>query len=170
MCPRGPHCNNVRMAPDPTPPAVLFVCLGNICRSPIAEAALRSAAADAGLSVTVDSAGTAAYHIGKPADSRAVSAARRADLDVTSIARQATVDDFADFDLIVAMDRANLRDLQDLAPDAESRERLVLFSHFTDHPETDVPDPYYGGADGFDEVVMICRDGAAGLVRTLSTT
>lgn len=149
------------------PTRILMVCLGNICRSPTAEAAMREAAATAGLSVEVDSAGTAAYHVGEPPDPRTAAAAEDAGLQLTSVGRQVQVEDFAAFDLLVAMDRANADDLRDLAPTPADRQKVVLLRDFTDEPGTDVPDPYYGGPEGFAEVVRITRAGAAGLVAHL---
>ena len=111
-----------------------MVCLGNICRSPPAEAALREAAAAAGVAVEVDSAGTAAYHVGQPQNPPMVAAADREGLAVSGTARQVVVEDFDRFDLIVAMDTANLADLQHLARDAEDRAKLRLFRDWTDQP------------------------------------
>ena len=146
---------------------ILMVCLGNICRSPVAEAAMRHAAEEAGLDVEVDSAGTAAYHVGKPADPRMIEAASAEGLDLTSVARQVSVDDFAEFDLIVAMDQSNRDDLLHRAPDEAARRKVVLLRDHTDTPGAGVPDPYYGGPDGFAEVVRIVQDGAAGIVAAL---
>ena len=146
---------------------ILMVCLGNICRSPTAEAAMREAAAQVGLDVEVDSAGTAAYHLGEPADPRMIDAAADAGLELTSIARQVDDRDFGDFDLIVAMDEANRRDLLRRAPDDAARAKVVLLRDHTDAPGQGVPDPYYGGPDGFAEVVRIVRDGATGIVAAI---
>ncbi|WP_370328405.1 low molecular weight protein-tyrosine-phosphatase [Euzebya sp.] len=146
---------------------ILMVCLGNICRSPTAEAALRHAAAEAGVDVEVDSAGTAAYHVGEPADPRMVDAASGVGMALTSVARQVADADFADFDLIVAMDRSNLEELRRRAPDEAALAKLRLLRDFTDEPGTDVPDPYYGGPEGFAEVVRIVRDGARGILASL---
>ncbi len=156
--------------PDATPDRptlVLMVCLGNICRSPTAEAALREAADRAGLAVEVDSAGTARYHVGSPPDPRTVRAAREAGLELTSVARQVSAADFERFDLLVAMDADNREDLRRLARSPADADRVVLLRDFTDRPGTDVPDPYQGGPEGFVEVVRIAREGAAGLVRHL---
>lgn len=146
-----------------------MVCLGNICRSPVAEAALRHAAEQAGIPLEVDSAGTAAYHLGKPADPRMHAAATAAGLTLTSIARQVTAIDFDRFDLIVAMDADNLNELRSAAPTPASREKVVLLRDYTDTPGRDVPDPYYGGPEGFDEVVQIVTAGAAGLLAALQS-
>ena len=143
---------------------VLLVCLGNICRSPTAEAAVREAANAAGLDLEVDSAGTGAWHVGESPDERMLAAAADDGLHLTGHGRQVTPDDFAAFDLVVAMDRANLEDLRRLAPDHAARSRLRLFRDYADEHDTDVPDPYYGGPDGFREVVGIVRRAAAGMV------
>lgn len=146
---------------------VLAVCLGNICRSPAAEAAILEAAADAGVDVEVDSAGTGAYHVGEPPDRRMRAAAAERGLHVSGHARQFSTADFDRFDLIVVMDRANLRDVVDMAPDDTAAQRVRLFRSFdptADNDDLDVPDPYYGGPDGFIQVVDMVRRAAAGLV------
>ena len=143
---------------------VLLVCLGNICRSPTAEAAVREAADQAGVDLEVDSAGTGAWHVGEPPDARMTAAAAEDDLHLAGAARQVTPDDFRDFDLVVAMDTSNLDDLRRLAPDDDARGRLRLFREYADETGQGVPDPYYGGPDGFREVVAIVRRAAAGLV------
>ncbi len=146
---------------------VLMVCLGNICRSPTAEAALREAAEEAGLDVEVDSAGTAAYHVGNPPDPRSRAAAAEAGWDVDGAARQVEPTDFERFDLVVAMDADNLRNLRRVAPPG-GEAKLRLFRDFAgDGDGLDVPDPYYGGPDGFQEVVALCREAARGLVAAL---
>ncbi len=153
---------------DGRPPRVLMVCLGNICRSPTAEAALREAADEAGLDVEVDSAGTADYHVGDPPDGRSVDAARRAGLFVEGTGRQVSARDFEDFDLLVAMDSANERALRRLAPSHEAEAKVRRFRDYEGGEiGLDVPDPYYGGEQGFAEVVRICRRAAAGLVLAL---
>ncbi|MDX1657424.1 MAG: low molecular weight protein-tyrosine-phosphatase [Nitriliruptorales bacterium] len=147
---------------------ILFVCLGNICRSPTAEAAFREAADDAGLDVEVDSAGTGDWHIGEPPDRRMQSAALEDGLELRGRARQVEPADFERYDLLVAMDRENRRDLQRLAPDAEAADKIRLFREYQpDADAPDVPDPYYGGEDGFHEVVRIVRSAAKGLVDEL---
>jgi protein-tyrosine phosphatase len=138
--------------------SILFVCLGNICRSPLAEGVLRHLARERGLEgrLHIDSAGTGAWHVGNPPDPRSAEVAARHGIRLESRARQVKPGDAASFDLILAMDRSNLRDLSHLF-DAESGEqvgRLRLFREFD--PDVagpaDVPDPYYGGPDGFDVV------------------
>lgn len=145
---------------------VLFVCLGNICRSPAAEAAFLHLAAEAGVGgqFAVDSAGTGAWHVGEPADPRMREAGRRRGLAVTSVARRVTRQDFDTFDHILAMDSENLAALRGLAP-KDHRAKVCLFRDLDpDAPGADVPDPYYGGPDGFDDVLdIVTRTGRAWL-------
>ena len=147
--------------------SVLLVCLGNICRSPTAEAAVREAAARAGLELVVESAGTGAWHVGNPPDARMTAAAAEDDLHLSGAARQVTPDDFHAFDLVVAMDTANRDDLLALAPDDDARGRVRLFRDYAGEAGQGVPDPYYGGPDGFREVVGIVRRAARGLVAAI---
>jgi len=146
---------------------VLFVCLGNICRSPTAEGVFRAQVAAAGLSevIGIDSAGTAAWHIGKAPDQRAQAAATRRGYDLTALrGRQVAVADFGEFDYILAMDRSNLADLLAQCP-AEQRHKVRLFLSFSSQwQDHEVPDPYYGGADGFDQVLDMVEDAAHGLL------
>ena len=148
---------------------VLFVCLGNICRSPTAEGVMRSLVAEAGLEgeIEVESAGTGDWHVGHPPDERALSAAAARGITLEGAARQVTAGDFEAFDLIVAMDRANRDDLVALAPDAEARERVRLLREYAGESERDVPDPYYGGEDGFADVVEIVERSCAALLDAL---
>jgi protein-tyrosine phosphatase len=149
---------------------VLFVCLGNICRSPTAEGVfrhlLRQEAPE--LQVEVDSAGTADYHIGDPPDPRSQRAALRRGIDLSALrARQVVPADFARFDLILAMDRDNLVALEQRRP-AHSRARLRLFLEYaTDLGRLEVPDPYYGGARGFEEVLDLATAASRGLIVAL---
>ena len=150
-------------------PIVLAVCLGNICRSPTAEAALKEAAEEAGLDIEVRSAGTGGWHVGAPPDERMTRAAAEDRLALTGEAAQVTPDDLAEATLVLAMDRHNLADLERLAADAGVEADLRLFREFDpegggDH---DVPDPYYGGPDGFVEVVRMVRRTAAEVVAHL---
>lgn len=133
-----------------TKPSVLFVCLGNICRSPLAEAALRKAAGDAGLEIDIDSAGTADYHVGRPPDPRSVAEAAAFGIDITHLrARQVSADDFRRFTYIYALDHSNLRDLQRIAPgDGTARVALVLDA-VPGREGAPVADPYYGGEEDF---------------------
>jgi protein-tyrosine phosphatase len=149
---------------------ILFVCLGNICRSPTAEAVVRTLAARElpELELEVDSAGTAGYHIGEPPDPRMRAAAARRGYDLTALrARIVEPSDFTRFDLILAMDRENLAVLRRRAPE-ETRERVRLFLEFAPHGELqDVPDPYYGGPKGFEEVLDLVEAAARGLLNDL---
>ena len=148
---------------------VLFVCLGNICRSPTADGVLRHLAAQAPhLKIEVDSAGTADYHIGAPPDPRSQRAASRRGIDISGLrARQVTADDFVRFDLILAMDRENLRELEAMKP-ANSRASLKLFLEYApDLNLRDVPDPYYRDADAFEEVLDLTSAASRGLLASL---
>jgi protein-tyrosine phosphatase len=146
---------------------VLFVCMGNICRSPTAEGVFKRLVTNAGLDAEIesDSAGTHDYHIGDPPDGRSQSAARRRGCDLSTLrARQVAHDDFAAFDYVLAMDETNLTALRGLCP-ANYRERVKLFLEFA--PEAgrrDVPDPYYGGAQGFEDVLDLVELAAQGLL------
>ena len=131
-------------------PAVLFVCLGNICRSPLAEAAFRDAAARAGLEILVDSAGTGDWHIGKRPDPRACSEARRRGVDITSYrARQVSPEDFHRFTHILALDHDNLASLRAIAPAFHDAELSLLLDMVEGMEGQAVADPYYGEEDGF---------------------
>jgi protein-tyrosine phosphatase len=149
---------------------ILFVCLGNICRSPTAEAVFRAVAAREApeLAVDVDSAGTAGYHVGEPPDIRMRKAASRRGYDMSSLrARVVEPRDFEHFDLILAMDRENLTTLSTRAP-AHTRERVRLFLEFApDATATEVPDPYYGGPNGFEEVLDLVEAATQGLLQHL---
>lgn len=151
--------------------SVCFVCLGNICRSPTAEGVFASLVGRAGLSerIAIDSAGTGAWHAGELADPRARAAAAKRGHQLTSRARQFVRGDFARFDLVLAMDTDNLEALQALARTEEERQRVVLFRSFdsTAPADASVPDPYYGGADGFETVLDQCEASAAGLLAEL---
>lgn len=145
---------------------VLFVCLGNICRSPTAEAVFRQRLQQAGLSerVTVDSAGTGDWHVGKSPDSRSTEAALRRGYDLSILrARQVQVEDFQRFDLILAMDQANLSRLQVLQP-ASAGAELDLFLRRYHLALDEVPDPYYGGADGFEQVLDLIEQASDALL------
>ncbi|MCC6509236.1 MAG: low molecular weight phosphotyrosine protein phosphatase [Pirellulaceae bacterium] len=135
------------------PASVLFVCLGNICRSPAAEGVLQRLIQERGLDdeIKVDSAGTSSFHIGEPADRRMRVAATGRGYDLTSRSRQATARDYAKFDLIIAMDRNNYRELATLF--GEPSTKLRMFSEFLDDGPRDIPDPYHGEADGFQIVL-----------------
>jgi protein-tyrosine phosphatase len=147
---------------------ILAVCAGNICRSPAAEAAIREAAEEAGIDVVTDSAGTGTWHIGQPPHPESVAAGARAGLQIDGRARKVTAADFDRFDIILAMDRANLRDLHELAPTREAKARARLFRTYDPAAEKDeVPDPWGGPEAGYDETVRIVREAARGLVAEL---
>lgn len=148
--------------------SILFVCLGNICRSPTAKAVFDWKLCQAELSVETDSAGTTGFHAGSPPDPRAQQMARRWGLDIsTERARVVTPEDFTRFDAIFVMDRSNLDDLQRLRP-AESRSRLdLVMSLAPDYGVQEVPDPYYGGEDGFQRVIDMLEVAADRLVEEL---
>ncbi len=149
---------------------VLFVCMGNICRSPTAEAVVREFAARAAAhAIEVDSAGTHGYHAGNAPDERSIAAARRRGFDLSALrARVVEAADFERFDLVLAMDTPVLERLRVLAPEAR-RERLALFLDYAPAlGRRDVPDPYYGGAAGFEEVLDLVEEGARGLLAALA--
>lgn len=149
---------------------MLFVCLGNICRSPTAEGVFRQLLKQEapGLQVEVDSAGTADYHVGDPPDLRSQRAALRRGIDLSDArARQVTIDDFARFDLILAMDRDNLRELEAMLPE-RARARVQLFLEYApDLGRLEVPDPYYRDARGFEEVLDFAAAASRGLLAAL---
>lgn len=149
---------------------ILFVCLGNICRSPTAEGVMRWLLAERGLDaqVLLDSAGTGGWHVGERPDARATAAARARGVSLTGAARQVRAQDFDDFDLILAMDRANERDLRGLAPDAESAAKVRLLREFDTGAESlEVPDPYYGGPEGFERVIDLVHAACLGVLDSL---
>jgi protein-tyrosine phosphatase len=154
---------------------LLFVCLGNICRSPTAEGVMRSLVRDAGLEDTIelDSAGTGAWHVGSPPDARAVAAASARGIVLESLARQVEESDFDDFDLILAMDRSNLRELGQMAPGGQGRTRVRLLREFDPASmvgeDLEVPDPYYGARGGFDEVLDLVQAACSGLLEQIRT-
>lgn len=151
--------------------AVCFVCLGNICRSPTAEAVMRARVKEAGLAqrVHVESAGTGSWHLGEPADRRARAAARDRGITIDGCAQQFSVDDFSRFDVILSMDDRVLAALQAMARTPEERARVHNFRAFDADSPSDaaVPDPYYGGAQGFEQVFDICDAGCRGLLAHL---
>jgi protein-tyrosine phosphatase len=154
----------------PAPVRLLFVCLGNICRSPTAEGVMRSLVARAGLAeqIEIDSAGTGSWHLGSPPDARASQTAQTRGIELSGSARQVGIADFEDFDLLIAMDRSNLRDLRALSPGHAEREKVRLLREFDPHSaggeDLDVPDPYYGDGDGFDVVLDLVEAACAGLL------
>ncbi|WP_159951881.1 low molecular weight protein-tyrosine-phosphatase [Rhizobium sp. 18065] len=150
-------------------PSILFVCLGNICRSPLAEGIYRHVVASDVYSGEIASAGIGGWHVGNPPDHRSILTARRHGIDISSQkARQVKPQDFATFDLILAMDASNLERLRALAP-AEHRDRLHLFSRYATSTSVDVPDPYYGGQADFDAVYTMLFSGCKALVAKFAT-
>lgn len=154
--------------PDTKKPSILFVCMGNICRSPTVEYIARKEFADAGLAAHIESAGTEDYHIGKGADRRSMTVSRAAGYPMDAHrARQVSAEDFRRFDYILAMDNANMTRLRALQP-SDTTAHVALFLDFvgiTDRSE--VPDPYYGDQDGFDDVLSLTRAGVKKLVQRL---
>jgi protein-tyrosine phosphatase len=152
---------------------LLFVCLGNICRSPAAENIMNHLAAKAGVSdrIECDSAGTANYHTGNPPDRRMQAAATNRQILMIGSARQFTKADFTAFDLVLAMDRENYHNILALDPQGQYRHKVKLMCDFaTQHPDKEVPDPYYGGAEGFDYVIDLLTDACSGLLSQLPVT
>lgn len=147
---------------------ILFVCLGNICRSPTAEGVFRHKISEEGLNnIIIDSAGTAAYHVGNPPDRRSQATANKYGVDLSKLrARQVAYDDYIDFDYIIAMDNENLRNMQYDCPDEYSH-KLLKFTDFCEKHagEPVVPDPYYGGSDGFERTFSIIEDAAEGFLQ-----
>jgi protein-tyrosine phosphatase len=156
---------------DIKPVAVSFVCMGNICRSPTAEAIMRHLVREAGLDgdIAVDSAGTGAWHVGEERDRRSRAVAKKRGMPITGPARQFERGDFDRFDLVLALDEENARDLRRLAPTDEARAKIRLLREFdaSAAPGAEVPDPYYGGPDGFELVFDICLAACRGLLENL---
>ncbi len=149
---------------------VLFVCLGNICRSPSAEAVVQAKLNKYKLDkeIEVDSAGTSGYHEGDSADSRMISHAIKRGYKLTSIARQITPKDFDEFDMIVAMDASNFQNLMSMAKNPTQKNKIVMMTDFSEkYDGEDVPDPYYGGSMGFERVLDILEDCAEGLIEEI---
>jgi len=152
---------------------LLFVCTGNICRSPTAEAVMRSVVAEAGLAseIEVDSAGTGDWHVGEKADARARAAAARRGIELDGVARRVRSEDLDAFDLILAADRSHQRELLALAgenPERSRRVRLLReFAPDADLDDLEVPDPYYGGPEGFEHVLDLCEAACRGLLAEL---
>jgi protein-tyrosine phosphatase len=152
---------------------LLFVCMGNICRSPTAEAVMRGIVAREGLEgdVEIDSAGIGAWHLGEPPDQRSTAAAKARGIVLEGAARQVTEADFEAYDLLLAADEQNVAALRALAPDDAAASKVVLLREFD--PESaaagdlEVPDPYYGGADGFDHVIDLVQAACDGLLERL---
>ncbi|KAH9606441.1 hypothetical protein KSS87_002839 [Heliosperma pusillum] len=164
------------------PYSILFVCLGNICRSPAAEGVFRDLVKTRGLdsNFTIDSAGTINYHEGNPADSRMRATAKRRGIEITSISRPIRPSDFTEFDLILAMDNSNKADILEayenwkksgnLPPDADKKVEILvklMCSYCKRHEEKEVPDPYYGGQQGFEKVLDILDDACESLLDSI---
>ena len=150
--------------------SILFVCLGNICRSPLAEGVFRSVLAERGMEddFLIDSAGMGGWHAGQAPDHRAIAVARANGLDISAQqARAITERDFERFDLILGMDRKNIRELREIAPDA-SRDRIHLFLDYAGSGAKEVPDPYFGDAAGFAETYRLIRAASEGLADKLA--
>ncbi|PZD73613.1 Low molecular weight protein-tyrosine-phosphatase YfkJ [Acaryochloris thomasi RCC1774] len=153
------------------PQKLLFVCLGNICRSPSAEGIMNHLIAEAGLSqeIICDSAGTSGFHIGEPADRRMSAAAQQQGFTLTSRSRKFEVSDFEEFDLILAMDQDNYDAMLALDRTGRYHHKLKMICEFCqNHSDHDVPDPYYGGPSGFTYVIDLLADACAGLLHYLT--
>lgn len=150
---------------------ILFVCMGNICRSPSAEGVFRHILSEQpqNIEVHVDSAGTHAYHVGEPPDPRAQSAALRRGVDLSSIrARKVNANDFESFDLILAMDQLNLVTLLEMCPQEHARKVALFLDYHEEQEHKDVPDPYYGGGTGFEHVLDLVEAASHGLLAELA--
>ncbi|EHH1031230.1 low molecular weight phosphotyrosine protein phosphatase [Vibrio parahaemolyticus] len=146
---------------------ILVVCMGNICRSPTGEAVLRAKAGELGVDVDIDSAGTIGYHTGNTPDSRAMEAGKQRGYSFKGMrARQVSVQDFEDFDLVLAADKANLADLLDICP-AEHRHKVSLFLSHSNSSYDEIPDPYYGGDDGFELVLDLIEEASVAVLQKL---
>lgn len=155
------------------PYKLLFVCLGNICRSPSAENIMNHLIEQAGLAseIVCDSAGTSSYHIGSAPDRRMTAAAKQRGIVLKGQARQLQKRDFEQFDLILAMDQENYQDILALDPNGQYRDRVRLMCEFcSQYSEREVPDPYYGGPEGFNHVIDLLLDACGGLLQHIVTT
>lgn len=151
-----------------TTPKVLFVCLGNICRSPTAEAVFRARARDAGLDVHIESAGTSGWHVNEPPDSRAVEAGEEWGYSFAGQAsRKVTRADFGEFDYILGMDQKNMQALTDICPEKYLPKIKLFLDYAPDISTREVPDPYYGDADGFDLVLNLIEAASDGLIAAI---
>jgi protein-tyrosine phosphatase len=152
---------------------LLFVCMGNICRSPTAEAVMRGVVAREGLEgeVEIDSAGTGAWHVGNAPDRRSTAAAAARGITLEGAARQVTAEDFESYDLLLAADAENIAALRAVAPSAEAAEKVVLLRSYDREAvaagDLDVPDPYYGGPQGFEHVLDLVAAACEGLLEDL---
>ncbi len=148
---------------------LLFVCLGNICRSPMAETVFRKRVAELGLKneISIDSAGTAGYHEGELADARMRKHAEKRGYSIASRSRKVRMEDFENFDKIIAMDNSNVRDLQLNCPKEYWQKIVKMTDYATRHTLTEVPDPYYGGEAGFELVIDLLEDASEGLLKEI---
>jgi protein-tyrosine phosphatase len=155
---------------DDGPVRLLFVCMGNICRSPTAEAVMRAIVAREGLEdvVEIDSAGIGAWHVGEPPDTRSTAAAAKRGIVMEGAARQVTEADFEAYDLLLAADEQNVAGLRAVAPDRDARTKIMLLREFdpasVEAGDLEVPDPYYGGPDGFDHVLDLVEAACEGVL------
>lgn len=150
--------------------SVLFICMGNLCRSPSAEAVFRHKITEQGIDLTIDSAGTSGSHVREKPDHRAVKAGEARGYSFDKLrARKVTAQDFSEFDMVIAMDKDNIRELKKVAP-AEQHHKIVLFLDFADSfDDSEVPDPYYGGARGFQLVLDMLEAASEGLIDKLKS-
>ena len=150
---------------------IVFVCWGNICRSPAAEATFRKLLTDRKLAdrITCDSAGTIDQHTGNPPDQRMQKSAGARGIRTGGFARKANDNDFANADLLLTMDNFNFTELNKLAPDEEGRKKIQRFCDYVSGNVTEVPDPYYGGASGFEKVLDLIEEGCEALLEDLKT-
>jgi protein-tyrosine phosphatase len=157
-----------------SPIGVSFVCMGNICRSPTAEAVMRHLVKQAGLdhAITVDSAGTGSWHVGEPPDRRSQAVGQRRGIPLAGRARHFSRSDFARFDYVLAIDREIQAELHQMAPNPEARAKVHLLRAFdpASPRDADVPDPYYGGPEGFEQVFDLCEAACQGLLDHLRKT
>lgn len=150
-------------------PSVLFVCLGNICRSPTAEAVFRKLVNDQNMEVKIDSAGTGGWNVGAKPDKRSLQVGVERGYDFTDIrCRKVRQEDFSEFDYIVPMDSKNVEDLIEICPD-EHQHKIKLLMHYAPQQTIDIPDPYYGGKAGFSVVMNMIEAGCNGLVQHIQT-
>ncbi len=150
---------------------VLFVCMGNICRSPSAEGVFRHKVKAAGLEdeIEIDSAGTHAYHVGSPPDPRAQATASKRNIDLSQLrGRRVTENDFIDFDYVIAMDESNFQDLLSICPPGYE-DRVHMFLKYGSSGQSEVPDPYYGSGNGFEIVLDLIEDASEGLLQHLQS-
>ena len=161
------------MTPPKKPITVLMICMCNICRSPLAHGVFEQLVSQAQLTdkIAVDSAGTHFYHSGCSPDERSIAVAQKYNLDISNQrARQLCPQDFYEFDYLCVMDNRNLRDATSLAPTAELAKKLTLFMNYSQGPwnETEIPDPYTGGDEGFEHVYQLVMSGSRGLLKTIT--